>query len=146
MLLDTIHAKDAIASALCLEVREQIFSAPDEAAQEFGISPLGDKWRHIDRNTAFRVLLALLLNDMAFSYARVPEDQARQSIEEFLSKFSEEATFFTNGNWEEGWTKTKSSSTSFGPQWEPATQATFDGGVLVLDQSRSGILWLEDED
>jgi hypothetical protein len=30
--------------------------------------------------------------------------------------------------------------------WDPATDATFDMGVLVLGAAKSGCLWVEDED
>ena len=146
MILDALHAKEAIASALYLEVCEQAFADPDEAARAFGIRPIGEKWRRLDRDTTSRVLLALLIQDMAFSEPRVPEDQARAASDEFLGSFGAGAAFFTNGKWEDGWTTSAGTGVSFGPEWEPVTEATFDGGVLVLDVARSGILWLEDED
>jgi len=146
MILDALHAKEAMASALYLDVRDQAFVDPDEAARTFGIRALGEKWRRVDRDTASRVLLALLNEDMAFSSPRISEDQAKAASEEFLGSFDAGAAFFTNGKWEDGWTKSAGTGVSFGPEWEPATQATFDGGVLVLDRARSGILWLEDED
>lgn len=31
-------------------------------------------------------------------------------------------------------------------QWSPATNATFDMGVLIIGESSSGCLWVEDED
>jgi hypothetical protein len=31
-------------------------------------------------------------------------------------------------------------------QWIPATDATFDTGVLIVGESSSGCLWVEDED
>jgi hypothetical protein len=146
MLLNALHAKQAIAFALHLEVLDRAFIDIDEAARTFGLQPLGDKWRAIDRVTAMRVLFALLIEDMAFSSPRMSEQEARMASEEFLSQFGAGSRFVTNGNWEDGWTRSKHSSTAFGPEWTPATNATFDGGVIVLDRSRSGVLWLEDED
>jgi len=146
MLLDTLHAEQAIASAVHLAVRSQTFTDIDHAAREFGLRPLGDKWRSVDRDTAVRVLFALLIADMAFSTPRMSEEEARTVCDEFLSQFGADSRFFTNGNWEDGWTKSEGKGASFGPLWAPATDATFDGGVIVLGQSSSGVLWLEDED
>lgn len=145
MLIDALHAKEDIASALHLEVRETAFTSIDDAARAFGLRPLGDKWRGIDRETAARVLFALLLEDLAFSSPRMSEEEAKLGADEFLGQFGADSWFYTNGNWEDGWTKS-GESFSFGPSGEAATDATFDGGVIVLDQTRSGILWLEDED
>jgi hypothetical protein len=146
MLLNTLHAKQAIACALHLEVRDHPFTDIDEAARTFGLRPLGDRWREIDRNTAARVLFALLIEDMAYSSPRMSEEQAKTAAQEFLSQFGADSRFVTNGNWEDGWTRSKYGYSASGPSWEPATDATFDGGVIALDRSRSGVLWLEDED
>jgi len=146
MLLNILHAKQGIASALHLEVRHEAFTDIDEAARTFGLHALGDKWRAIDRVTAVRVLFALLLEDMAHSSPRLSAEQARVATEEFLSQFAADSRFVTNGNWEDGWTNSEDGCTAFGPSCEPATNATFDGGVIALDRSRSGVLWLEDED
>lgn len=146
MVLKALHAKEAIAFALHLEIRAQAFAHIDDAAREFGLRPLGDRWRGVDRDTAARVLFALLIEDMAFSSPRMSEEEAKSACDEFLSQFGTDSWFFTNGKWEDGWTKSESKGASFGPSWEPATDATFDGGVIVLDRSRSGVLWLEDED
>ncbi len=146
MIVDHLHAREAIASALYSGVRELGFSDPDEAARSFGIRPLGKMWRRVDRETAELVLLALLKEDMAYSSPRISESEAKSVTAEFFAHFSADATFLTNGNWEEGWTKSADIAAAFGPQWEPATNATFDGGMLAFDLKRSGILWLEDED
>ena len=48
-----------------------------------------------------------------------------------------DCSYFSNGDFFEG-----SSSHS----WNPATQATFDTGVLIVGSERAGCLWVEDED
>jgi hypothetical protein len=99
----------------------------------------------VEKAVAHAILCYLLREDMAFSSPRLPEDIAQATAEEFLSRFSPGARFYTNGNWEDGW-RTSRTGGSFGPAWQPATMATFDGGILVLDDVCSGVLWLEDED
>src|SRR3974390_372595 len=100
MLIDSLNAQQAIAAALLSEVREQRFLSADDAAREFGLRPLGEHWREVDRDTASRVLLSLLIADMAYSAPRLTAEQANSAIDEFLGKFGAGASFFTNGNWE----------------------------------------------
>jgi hypothetical protein len=144
--LAEIHKADPIAFGLRLAVTQEKHASADLAAEAFGIRALGENWREVSRSEANVVLVALLREDMAFSLRRLGDLQVRAAIDDFLGSFSPSARFFTNGNWEEGWTRSKHSSSSFGPAWTPATDATFDGGVIVIDSNLSGILWLEDED
>ncbi|RYD60919.1 MAG: hypothetical protein EOP83_18290 [Verrucomicrobiaceae bacterium] len=144
-LLD-LHRVDPIAFGFRLVVSSEIHASPDSAAVAFGIKVLGEAWREVSRTVAESILLELLRKDMAFSSPRLEEPVVRAGVDEFLASFSAESRFFTNGNWEMGWIRSKHSSTSFGPEWSPTTDATFDGGVIAIDTWRSGILWLEDED
>jgi hypothetical protein len=146
MLIDNLNAKRAVAAALHSEVRERQFLNADDAAREFGLRPLGERWRSVDRQTASLVLFSLLIEDMAYSSPRLEKEQAIAAADEFLGKFNAGAMFFTNGNWEKRWQRAEAARSATGPSWDPATSATFDGGIIALDQSRSGILWLEDED
>jgi hypothetical protein len=62
---------------------------------------------------------------------------------EFLSRFGETARFYTNGTFPPhderrpaGWMGS----------WDPITRATFDTGVIAVDDVTVGLLWFEDED
>jgi len=59
---------------------------------------------------------------------------------DFLKWFGGGVKYFTNAQWPEG----DLSVDSIGA-WTPATDATFDSGILVLG-SQSGVYWIEDED
>jgi hypothetical protein len=85
MLIDSLNAQQLIAAALYSEVRDQRFPSADDAAREFGIRPLGQKWRSVDRETASAVLFSLLIADMAYSSPRLSEEHAVAAIEEFLA-------------------------------------------------------------
>jgi hypothetical protein len=146
MRLVELHAERRIAAALHCDSCAKPFATPDDAAAHFGLRPLGAKWRAIDRKTSERVLFALLIEDMAFSSPRLSTEEAEEAISSFLSPFTSGARFYTNGSWEAGWTRSEDGRASYGPDWEPATDATFDGGVIALDDSRAAVLWLEDED
>ncbi|MGK3995948.1 hypothetical protein [Sorangium sp. So ce1024] len=68
----------------------------------------------------------------------VSADEAARLAREFLEQFDRAGCrYFTNGNFGDDPT---------GASWTPATSATFDTGALILGASRSGCLWVEDED
>ena len=146
MKLEDLHKEAPIASVLRLAVKQEALGNADLAAEAFGIRGLGEDWREVSRKVAAAVLVALLREDMAYSLRRLEDPQVRAAIDDFLGAFSLSARFFTNGNWEVGWTRSKHGSCSFAPKWTPATDATFDGGIIAIDTNSSGILWLEDED
>jgi hypothetical protein len=146
MNLDKMHEAAQIAFGLHLQFTDQAFRTHDEAAGFFGLKHIGSNWSLIDRVTAQTILCRLLREDMAFSSPRIPEPAAQAEAHGFLSEFTSDARFYTNGNWEDGWTNSRFGGASLGPDWHPATEATFDGGVLALDTESSGVLWLEDED
>ena len=54
-------------------------------------------------------------------------EQAEQLTDRFFGLFGDGLRFFTNN-------------------WCPATDATFDEGILVLGAKSCGCLWVEDED
>jgi len=113
---------DARALALCAE-REGFSSAPR---------------REINRQEAERVATLILTRDLAYGSECIPEAAALEYLRRFLSAFAADARFFTNG-------------TIDGPKlrlsnWTPITDATFDTGIFVLDETSVGFLWAEDED
>jgi hypothetical protein len=146
MKLAEMHAADPIAQELHLHVVDQTFDEPDSAGAHFGLKAIGDCWRAVDRDTARSILITLLREDMAYSLERIPLESAESGADEFLGAFSPGSQHFTNGNWEAGWSKSAHGGAAVGPGWQPVTDATFDGGILVLDSSRTGLLWFEDED
>lgn len=146
MYLKVLHEVEPVASCLHLDVSDQIFANPDEAALHFGLKPLGSNWRAVDRATASSVLSNLLCEDMAYDQPRLSKHEIAMSMDEFLTHFGASARFFTNAEWENRGLWSRQIVTSWELQWHPATAATYDGGVLVLDEGKSGVLWLEDED
>jgi hypothetical protein len=98
-----------------------------ELAKEFGLRPDAACYREIDQACARLSVQRLLHRDLAYSAEVMPEQQAVRLTERFFAEFGTGARFFTNN-------------------WCPATDATFDEGVLVISPQRSGCLWVEDED
>lgn len=126
---------------LHLRVEARLPALTDEAALarlvqqgEFASTPR----REIDRPEAARIATLILTCDLAYGSPCIPEEAAREYLRRFLSAFAANARFFTNGTIE-------------GPRlslssWTPLTQSTFDTGIFVLDETRGGFLWVEDED
>lgn len=114
----------------------------DDVAIQFGLKPIGDSWREIDRERAILILQSLLERDLAYNSdvdsASIAEEWSRQ----FVQEFSDGSRFFTNGEWHEG------NPTNGKPVgvWAQVTESTFDAGILVLHDHRVGVFWLEDED
>lgn len=146
-LLVKLEAAEPLAQKVHLHVIAEIITTPDDMALRCGLKPIGTSaWISLDRPQAMAALQHLLRCDMAHSQPRLPVETAQMVAAEFLGHFSPAARFFTNGGWHEEARRSLHSSTVSGPGWQPATGATFDGGVVVLDTTLAGLLWLEDED
>ena len=115
-----------------------------ELASQFGLSADPANYREIDEASA-RWLIEMVLNqDMAYNAEILPADRAVELADRFLSPFrAQEVRFFTNGSFHEA---RGPKLTWSGASWNPATQATFDTGVMILGPKFSACLWVEDED
>jgi hypothetical protein len=133
------------ASRVHYGVIERAIQDADAVAHQFGLDALGEDWRKVDRDTANLALVKLLVEDMAYNKRRLSDAQAEALAAEFLAQFSPQASFHTNGNWELDPVYATDGS-GVGHAWVPATSATFDGGVIALDEKKAGVLWIEDED
>ncbi len=81
---------------------------------------------------------------MACNSAIVAPALAEALVHRFFAAFGDaDLRFFTNGTFHEA---PGERLTYSGVSWQPATEATFDTGVLVLGPVASGALWVEDED
>jgi len=120
-------------------------SGPDGVAANFGLRRLGDGWVSIDRIAARSVLRFLLRQDQAYGRARLPDDVAGTMCDDFLTWFSTDTQFFTNGRVDSPPRKDEPTGILFHAGWTPATDATFDSGVIAFGRW-SGVFWIEDED
>jgi hypothetical protein len=108
-----------------------------ELAREFGLHDDPSAFAPITGSDAVALVASILHKDMAYSYPMMAEERARELAEQFLKQFGAEAKLYSNG-----WTGWETGSTS----WNPVTDATFDTGVLIIGNDRSGCIWVEDED
>ena len=117
---------------------------PDDVGTTFGLISLKENWIAVDGERARHILSKLLHRNMAYGDERMDSSLASEVAKTFLDTFPDDASFFTNGTWDEEPQTT--GATTFGPQWSPATSATFDGGIIVCSKTKIGIFWIEDED
>lgn len=105
-------------------------------ASRFELHPDPGIYREITPAQAQAIAVHILHRDLAHDNEILPLARATRLAEGFMALF-EAASFYTNGDFH-----------SSGPNhgWNPATNATFDTGILVIGAPRSGCLWVEDED
>lgn len=110
----------------------------DELAPRFRLLFTPCTYREIGKEQAEKVAKRILHCDLAYDSELMTERKAEQLASRFLGYFEEKDTqYYTNGGY---YTDAESHA------WHPATYATFDTGILVVAKSRSGCLWVEDED
>lgn len=114
----------------------------DEFVATLGFDGLDDGWIEISIQDAKTLTREILLKDLAYGIAMMSEQEAAQLCERFFTLFDGSVRCFTNGNLvlHADATEVPGSWTAISPQ------ATFDTGVVCIDSSRIGILWVEDED
>ena len=106
-------------------------------ATEFGLHDDPSAFEPVSASDALAIVASILHKDMAYSHPMMAEERAKELAERFLEQFGAEAKVYSNG-----WTGWETGSTG----WNPATDATFDTGVLIIGNDRSGCVWVEDED
>ena len=111
------------------------------AAELFGLSNESGIYKKIERAEAVEVLKSVLHKDMAYNVKIMSSEKAKNLAVEFVDDFGGGAIFYTNGEY--GKSRT---NLNVGPSWSPATDATFDTGVIVIFNEVVGCAWFADED
>ncbi|WP_264030179.1 hypothetical protein [Cellulosimicrobium sp. SH8] len=110
----------------------------DEVALAAGLRPLGEDWIEVDADRAEQVLARILYLGLAYQDELMPEHQARRLAREFIrSCGSVETRYATNADY---------LPAAYPSTWAPATDYTFDSGVVIVSSSRSACYWVADED
>jgi hypothetical protein len=122
-------------------IRAPVASDVGSVASSFGLSAEADCYHTIDRAEAVRAVAAILHRDLAYGIELMPLETAQDLAQRFVQIFAaHESQFYTNGDWG------RVTDPRAGVSWRPATDATFDGGVLVLSPELAGCVWCCDED
>jgi hypothetical protein len=105
-----------------------------EAARLFALADDPGIYRDIERAEADRIAVRILQADLAYGLPIIGADRADHLWAEFVALFEgQDAKLATNAG-----------ADSY--SWTPATESTFDLGVLVIGTSKAGCLWVQDED
>lgn len=92
----------------------------------------------MDRAGAHAAIECGLRRTPAYNAEWVNASKARRVADAFVACFSADAEFLTNGYL---WLSNEDTS-----GWTPLTSATFDTGIVAVDDVAAGILWVTDED
>ncbi|KYF57789.1 hypothetical protein BE08_18630 [Sorangium cellulosum] len=136
-IIDRIQAARSCGVLHIGVVAESVRSVGD-LARRFGLQGDDGAYREIGEETARRIIAFVLHRDLAYGVEMVPAEDAARLADAFLEQLDGAGCrYFTNGDFGED---------PAGASWTPVTSATFDTGALILGTSRSGCLWVEDED
>lgn len=113
--------------------RDNVISTIDQFTLAKGYYALGSAWQAVPREDAIRFLSAVIARDMAYGIQQCPIEEAERLTASFIDFFADDAIIFSNV------------SDAHGPI-APLTSATFECGMVVLDEELIGILWIQDED
>lgn len=110
----------------------------DAVAVAVGLQPLDRAWVQVDADKAEQILAAILHRDLAYKVELMPEHTARWLASTFLRGFDRHRSQFA--------TNSEDMPHEMPWSWTPATDATFDAGIVILGEAASGIYWVADED
>jgi hypothetical protein len=110
----------------------------DAVAEAAGLKPLGRHWHEFERVDAEALLTHLLHRSLAYDVELMPEKTAAWLAIEFLNSVgSHGARFATN---------TEPGAGGHFASWAPASEYTFDAGLIAMSHSGSALYWVADED
>jgi hypothetical protein len=107
----------------------------DDLATEADLYRIGSEWREVDRGRAEAVLTQVLHRDMAYQVEVMPLNRAQSLAQALIAHCGTRAKYATNTEDMPGRSI-----------WFPATDATFDCGVLIIGDRARAVYWVEDED
>lgn len=109
--------------------------------QAFGLHDLPQDLKVIDSERARLVLRSLLWKDLAYHAECMAESTAIEFADRIVTEFVTPAgKIFTNSTDWEGY------HTASVASFNPMTDATFNGGVIVVEPEYAVCVWVEDED
>ena len=118
------------------------YAEPEPFAEACGLSAAPGIYREIAPAEASAVLQAVLHRDLAHGVELMSHEQAQVLAGSLLAEYmTGPARCFTNGDFGR-----PRSNSNVGPGWRPATNSTFDTGIIVLARHKSLCFWVQDED
>jgi hypothetical protein len=139
-LMDDIIQARSAGTVRC-GVTERSPSLP-EVARAFGLGDNPSDYHAISRFNAHCLLAYILNREQAYNVELMLYSDAEHYAKAFLDLFGTEGVvYYTNGDFYKDLDKESRAN-----KWNPVTPATIDTGVIVLGPTKSGCLWVEDED
>lgn len=124
---------------------EQTSHLLDSYVEQLGMHGIGKSWREVDALGARKIIQRILHRDLAYNSDLMLQTDAKTLADRVISLFSSRAEYYTNGNFDQD-AIAVGPEIKRGPSWYPITKATFDTGIVFVDKSRIGLIWVEDED
>jgi hypothetical protein len=121
--------------------RASDIAAVDEFVTELNHNKLSSLWKQFKKYDAERLVTSILHKDMAYQYECMEIGLARATMRRFFDLFSESARFYSNAEFR----PENGGLVSIG-SYQPITNATFDSGIVAIDDNLIGFIWVEDED
>ena len=111
-------------------------------AGAFGLKGDASLYHQVDAEMARAILVGILHRDLAYGNRLLSLARAEELAGQVMQRFTGPSVrFLTNGQFKQG--------TGAGlvlSHWDPATDATFDTGVLMLGTTESGCVWVVEEE
>jgi hypothetical protein len=120
-----------------IETSKNMTAILDLFVSQFGYFGLGVRWKEVNQEDAQKILSFIMTKDLAYSVPLMSLEEAENIIVKLFQIFPGHCKFFTNASFR---------NNGFGISWDSITKATFDTGIIVVNDRRIGILWVQDED
>jgi hypothetical protein len=110
-------------------------------AGAFGLREDASLYHQVDAEMARAILIGILHRDLANGDRLLSLSRAEELAGQVMQRFTGAGTrFLTNGQFRQG-----AAAGLVLSHWDPATDATFDTGVLMLGTGESGCVWVAEE-
>ena len=111
-------------------------------AGAFGLKGDASLYHQVDAEMARAILVGVLHRDLAYGNRLLSLSRAEDLAGQVMQRFTGPGVrFLTNGQFKHG--------AGVGlvlSRWDPATDSTFDTGVLMLGTAESGCVWVAEEE
>ncbi|MBW4480426.1 MAG: hypothetical protein KME54_27215 [Tolypothrix brevis GSE-NOS-MK-07-07A] len=127
-----------IISDMTLKKAEYLTQILDLFVSQMGYVKLGDRWKEIDQPAAKQILAFVLTKDLAYSSKIMAVEEAEKISTKVFNFFQNPCIFFTNAVFVNNYSALSA--------WDSLTDATFDTGIIFVNTTLIGMLWVKDED
>jgi hypothetical protein len=113
-----------------------------KAAITFGLKDDDKLYRETDMEMARAIVVNVLHRDLAYGNRLISLGRAEELASQVMQRFAGAGVrYYTNAEFKHG-----AAAALVLSRWDPATNASFDTGVIILGASESACVWVADED